>query len=146
MNQFMSDTMQQTLSILKPDATERNITGAINRMIEESGLKIVAQRRVQLTLDQAKEFYDMHKDRPFFSALCHYMVCGPVVLQVLEGHNAVEAYRKLMGATNPHDAEEGTIRKVHGKSIDENSVHGSDSLENAQKEIVFFFKCSDIIS
>lgn len=142
----MSVTIQRTLSILKPDATKRNITGAINCMIEEAGFRILAQRRDRLTLDQAKKFYEIHKDRPFFNDLCEYMASGPVVLQVLEGHNAIEGYRNLMGATDPKNAEEGTIRKAHGQSIDHNSVHGSDSLENAEKEITFFFEESEIIS
>ena len=142
----MSTTVQRTLSILKPDATARNITGAINAMIEGAGFKIVAQKRIKLTRDDAAKFYDVHKERPFFGDLCAIMSAGPVVVQVLERENAVDLYRQLMGATNPKDAEADTIRKAHGKSIDENSVHGSDSLENAEKEIAFFFQDSDIIS
>jgi nucleoside-diphosphate kinase len=142
----MSGTVQRTLSILKPDVTQRNITGAINCIIETAGFKIVAQRRMQLTHDHAAKFYDVHKERPFFKDLCTIMSAGPVVVQVLERENAVHLYRELMGATDPKNAEAGTIRHAHGKSIDENSVHGSDSLENAEKEIAFFFQDSDIIS
>ena len=142
----MSSTVQRTLSILKPDVTARDITGAINAMIEGAGFKIVAQKRIRLTYDDAAQFYDVHKERPFFKDLCAIMSAGPVVVQVLERDNAVDLYRELMGATNPKAAEAGTIRHVHGKSIDENSVHGSDSLENAKTEIAFFFKDSDIIS
>lgn len=141
----MSNTIQRTLSILKPDATERNLTGAINAMIEKSGLKIIAQRRQKLSLDQAKEFYAVHKDRFFFEDLCGYMSQGPVVVQVLEGVNAIDAYRQLMGATDPEKSEEGTIRKAYGVSIDFNSVHGSDSLDNAQREIEFFFTVEEML-
>src|SRR5579885_1872246 len=121
---------ERTLSILKPDATARNITGAINAMIETSGLKIVAQKRLRLSRLQAGQFYAVHKERPFFGELVEYMVSGPVVVQVLEGDNAVAKYRELMGATNPANAAPGTIRKAHGESIERNTVHGSDSLPN----------------
>ena len=142
----MSTMVQRTLSILKPDATDRNLTGAINAMIEKSGLRIVAQRRQKLTLDQAKAFYAVHKDRFFFDDLCAYISSGPVIVQVLEGVNAIDAYRQLMGATDPKNAEEGTIRKAFGLSIDFNSVHGSDLMETAEKEIEFFFKPEEIFS
>lgn len=141
----MSTQIQRTLSILKPDATRRNLTGAINAMIEEAGLKIIAQKRCHITLDQAKAFYAIHADRFFFDDLCTYMSSGPVVVQVLEGPNAIEAYRELMGATDPKKAEEGTIRKAHGESIDFNSVHGSDSVDNAHNEIHFFFTEKEIL-
>lgn len=134
--------MERTLCILKPDALRRHITGHINAMIEDAGLRIVAQKRLHLTPCQAAAFYDVHKERPFFKDLCANMVQGPVVVQVLEGSNAVKAYRDLMGATNPAQAEPGTIRQKYGESIDYNTVHGSDSNENAEKEIHFFF--SDI--
>jgi nucleoside-diphosphate kinase len=141
----MSSTIQRTLSILKPDVTQRDITGTVNAMIEGEGFKIVAQRRIQLTRDDAARFYAVHKERPFFGDLCAIMSAGPVVVQVLERENAIHQYRELMGATNPKEAEAGTIRHAHGKSIDENSVHGSDSLENAEQEIAFFFQDSDIV-
>lgn len=136
---------ERTLSIIKPDATTRNITGAINKVIEDSGLRIVGQKRVHLSRREAKKFYEIHKDRPFFDELVEFMVSAPVVVQVLEGENAVEKYRKVMGATNPKDAEDGTIRKLFAKSIGENSVHGSDSAENAHREIEFFFSESEIV-
>ncbi|MBM3632040.1 MAG: nucleoside-diphosphate kinase [Alphaproteobacteria bacterium] len=142
----MSRTVQRTLSILKPDVTARDITGAINAMIEGAGFKIVAQRRVKLTHDHAAKFYDVHKERPFFGDLCAIMSAGPVVVQVLERDNAIHLYRELMGATDPKNADAGTIRHAYGKSIDENSVHGSDSLDTAEKEIAFFFQDSDIIA
>jgi nucleoside-diphosphate kinase len=137
--------IQRTFSILKPDATERNLTGKINALIEESGLRIVAQRRTRLSRLQAGQFYAVHKERPFFGELVEYMVSGPVVVQVLEGEDAVAAYRKLMGATNPANADAGTIRKLFAESIERNSVHGSDSVENAANEIRFFFSDCDIV-
>lgn len=136
---------ERTLSILKPDATRRHITGDINRMIEAAGLHIIAQKRLHLTKCQAAKFYDVHKERPFFQDLCKNMAEGPVVVQVLEGPDAIKAYRDLMGATNPAQAEPGTIRHHYGESIDYNTVHGSDSAENAQKEIHFFFSDLDIL-
>ena len=142
----MSNSIQQTLSILKPDATQRHLTGAINAMIEAAGLAIVAQRRQKLTLDQAKAFYAVHKDRFFFEDLCAYISSGPVVVQVLQGPNAIDAYRTLMGATDPQKADEGTIRKTYGVSIDHNTVHGSDLLETAAQEILFFFQPQEILS
>ena len=128
-----------TLSIIKPDATSRNLTGQVNSIIENSGLKIIGQKRIKLTRETAGKFYEVHKDRPFFKDLVNFMVSGPVVVQVLQGENAVSLYRKVMGATNPEEAEEGTIRKEFALSIEANSVHGSDSIENANKEISFFF-------
>ena len=136
---------ERTLSILKPDATERNLTGAINAMFESAGFRIVAQKRVKLSREQAEGFYAVHKERPFFGELVDYMISGPVVVQVLEKENAVLANRDLMGATNPANAAEGTIRKTHAESIERNSVHGSDSLENAKTEIAFFFKPEEIV-
>ena len=138
--------MNKTLSIIKPDATKRNITGSINKIIEENNLEIVAQKRIQLTKEMAEGFYEIHKEKSFFNDLIEYMTSGPVVVQVLEGHNAVEEYRKIMGATNPDNAEEGTIRKKHALNIQENSVHGSDSNENAKIEISYFFNENEIIS
>ncbi|CAK8163520.1 nucleoside diphosphate kinase [Candidatus Xenohaliotis californiensis] len=135
-----------TLSILKPDAVSKNITGSINKMIEDIGLKIVAQKMVLLNEKLVKKFYDIHKDKPFFDDLVNYMLQGPVVLQVLSGDNAVIKYRNLMGATNPKDAAAGTIRATFSKSIDANTVHGSDSIENAAKEIDLFFKKSEIFT
>ena len=132
--------MEKTFSIIKPDATKRNITGSINKIIEENGLRIVAQKRIQLSIEQAKNFYKIHSEKPFFNDLIEYMTSEPVVVQVLSGINAIETYRKIMGATNPENAEEGTIRKTHALNVQENSVHGSDSKENAEKEITFFFK------
>lgn len=138
-------TIQRTLSILKPDATRRNLTGKINAIIEDAGLRIVAQKRVHLSRREAKLFYLVHKDRPFYDELVEFMVSAPVVVQVLEGDNAVEKYREAMGATNPSEAAPGTIRKEHAVSIGENSVHGSDSLENAKQEISFFFSNCEIV-
>ena len=138
-------TQERTLSIIKPDATRRNLTGSINALIEKSDLRIVAQKRVWLTRKQAESFYDVHAERSFFDDLCTFMISGPVVVQVLEGKNAVENYRKIMGATNPANAEDGTIRKEFAESIEANSVHGSDSLENAAKEISFFFSELEIV-
>ena len=137
--------IEKTLSILKPDATKRNLTGKINALIEASGLKIIAQKRIWLRKDQAKSFYAIHKDRPFYDELCTFMSSGPVVAQVLEGPSAVATYRDIMGATNPLHAEAGTIRKEYAESIEANSVHGSDSLENADIEIKFFFSELEIV-
>ena len=137
--------MEKTFSIIKPDATKRNITGSINKIIEENGLRIVAQKRIKLSIYQAKDFYQIHSEKPFFNDLIKYMTSEPVVVQVLLGNNAVETYRKIMGATNPENAEEGTIRKTHALNVQENSVHGSDSKENAIKEIEFFFKNEEIV-
>ena len=135
----------RTFSIIKPDATRRNLTGAINSKIEESGLRIVAQRRIHMTREQAKAFYAVHAERPFYNDLVEFMTSGPVVVQVLEGEKAVTAYRKIMGATNPADAAEGTIRKLFAESIEANSVHGSDSDDNAVIEIAHFFAEDDIV-
>ena len=131
--------LERTLSIIKPDAVERNITGKVNAMIEESGLRIVAQKRIHLTVKQAEEFYREHKDKAFFTSLVDFMTSAPVIVQVLEGDDAVSLYRKIMGATNPAIAEEGTIRKTFALSIDKNTVHGSDSIESAKREVGFFF-------
>ncbi len=137
--------MQKTLSIIKPDATVRNITGKINAMIEDAGLKIVAQKRIRLTKEQAQEFYIEHKDKAFYDDLVEYMTSAPVVVQVLEGENAITDYRKLMGTTNPATAEDGTIRKTFAESITHNSVHGSDSEESAAREVNFFFNHLEIL-
>ena len=137
--------MDQTFSIIKPDATKRNITGGINKVIEESGLRIIAQKRIKLTNEQAENFYSVHKDKPFFRDLIKYMTSEPVIVQVLSGENCVEKYRSIMGATNPENADEGTIRKLFALNIQENSVHGSDSKENAKIEIGFFFKSEEIV-
>ena len=137
--------MGQTFSIIKPDATKRNITGSINKVIEESGLRIIAQKRIKLTNEQAENFYSVHKDKPFFRDLIKYMTSEPVIVQVLSGENCVEKYRLVMGATNPENADEGTIRKLFALNIQENSVHGSDSEENAKIEIGFFFKSEEIV-
>ena len=137
--------MQRTLSIIKPDATRRNITGSINNIIEENGLRIIAQKRIQLTVLQAKEFYNIHSEKTFFNDLIEYMTSEPVVVQVLEGLNAVSCYRTIMGATNPDLANEGSIRKIHALNVQENSVHGSDSNVNAEKEINFFFNADEIV-
>lgn len=134
----------RTFSIIKPDATERNLTGAVNKVIEEGGLRIVAQRRIKMTREQAERFYGVHSERPFFGELVDFMTSGPVVVQVLEGENAVARYRDVMGATNPSEAAEGTIRALFAKSIGENSAHGSDSDENAALEIAQFFSEADI--
>ena len=136
--------MNKTFSIIKPDATKRNITGAINKVIEGSGLRIIAQKRIQLTTEQAENFYSVHKERPFFRDLVEYMTSEPVVVQVLSGENCIERYRSIMGATNPENAENGTIRKLFALNVQENSVHGSDSEENAKIEIDFFFKSNEI--
>ena len=135
---------ERTLSILKPDATRRNLTGKINARFEERGLKIVAQKRLQLSTAQAEQFYGVHRERPFFRDLVTFMTSGPVVVQVLEGENAVALNREIMGATNPANAAAGTIRKDFAESIEANSVHGSDSAENAQNEIAFFFAGNEI--
>jgi nucleoside-diphosphate kinase len=137
--------LERTFSILKPDATERNLTGAINAMIEKAGLRIVGQKRVRITKEQAQRFYGVHKERPFFGELVEFMTSGPVVVQVLEGENAIAKYREVMGATDPAKAAEGTVRKVHAKSIGENSVHGSDSPDNAKIEIAQFFSENEIV-
>lgn len=136
---------QRTLSIIKPDATARNLTGGINKMLEDAGLRIVAQKRVRLTKEQAEGFYAVHKERPFFNDLCTFMTSEPVVVQVLEGENAVAKNREVMGATNPADAAEGTIRKTFAENIERNSVHGSDSPENAANEINYFFADIEIV-
>jgi nucleoside-diphosphate kinase len=136
---------ERTFSIIKPDATERNLTGAINALIEQAGLRIVAQKRVRITREQAETFYAVHKQRPFFGELVDFMVSGPVVVQVLEGEGAIAKYRDIMGATDPSKAAAGTIRKVHAKSIGENSVHGSDAAETAAKEIAQFFAGNEIV-
>ena len=137
--------IERTFSILKPDVTARNLTGAINAMIEKAGLRIVAQKRLRMSRDQAETFYAVHRQRPFFGELVDFMISGPVVVQVLEGENAIAAYRDLMGATDPAKAAPGTIRKVFAKSISENSVHGSDSADTAQKEIGQFFSGKEIV-
>ena len=131
--------LERTFSIIKPDATKRNLTGAVNAVIEKAGLRIVAQKRIRMTREEAERFYAVHKERPFFGELVEFMTSGPVVVQVLEGDNAVAKYREVMGATNPAQAAEGTIRKQFAQSIGENSVHGSDSPENADMEIRQFF-------
>ncbi|MDX1717937.1 MAG: nucleoside-diphosphate kinase [Anderseniella sp.] len=137
--------VQRTFSIIKPDATRRNLTGKINAMIEDAGLRIVAQKRVKWTEDDAKKFYEVHKERPFYMELVNFMTSGPIVVQVLEGEDAVAKYRAVMGATNPADADEGTIRKAFAESIEANSVHGSDSPENAKIEIEQNFSDAEIV-
>lgn len=141
----MGAAKERTLSIIKPDATRRNLTGKINAKFEDGGLHIVAQKRLHLTKEQAEKFYDVHKERPFFHDLVKFMISGPVVVQVLEGPDAVSMNRKIMGATNPANAEPGTIRKEFAESIEANSVHGSDSLDNAKREINFFFAETEIV-
>ena len=136
---------ERTFSIIKPDATRRNLTGKVNAVIEDAGLRIVAQRRIQMSRAQAEKFYDVHKERPFFGELVDFMISAPVVVQVLEGQGAVARYREVMGATNPAQAADGTIRKLYGESVGENSVHGSDSLENATIEIAQFFTEAEIV-
>jgi len=138
-------SIERTLSIIKPDATRRNLTGLINARFEEAGLRITAQRRIRLTLQQAQGFYAVHKEMAFFDDLCDFMVSGPVVVQVLEGENAVAQHREIMGATNPANADPGTIRKDFAESIEANSVHGSDSLKSAASEISYFFSEFDIV-
>jgi len=137
--------VERTFSIIKPDATKRNLTGAINAIIEGSGLRIVAQKRVRITREQAETFYGVHRERPFFGELVAFMTSGPVVVQVLEGENAILKYRDVMGATDPKKAADGTIRKVHAQSIGENSVHGSDAPDTAAKEIAQFFAGNEIV-
>ena len=137
--------MLKTFSIIKPDAVKRNLIGHINQIIETSGLRIVASKKMYLTKIQAETFYAVHKERPFFNSLVNYMTSGPVQVQVLEGSDAVSSYRKIMGATNPEQAEEGTIRKLFAESIEANSVHGSDSIENAEIEIGFFFSGAELV-
>ena len=137
--------VERTLSIIKPDATRRNLTGQINKRFEEAGLRLIAQRRIHLTLEQAEGFYAVHKDRAFFDDLCGFMASGPVVVQVLEGENAIARNREIMGATNPANAEDGTIRKDFAESIEANSVHGSDGPETAAIEISYFFSEMDIV-
>ncbi|WP_243368052.1 nucleoside-diphosphate kinase [Microvirga solisilvae] len=137
--------IERTFSIIKPDATERNLTGAVNAVIENAGLRIVAQKRIIMSRREAETFYAVHKERPFFGELVDFMVSGPVVVQVLEGEGAVLRYREIMGATNPESAAEGTIRKLYAKSIGENSVHGSDSIDNAKIEIAQFFSGNEIV-
>jgi nucleoside-diphosphate kinase len=137
--------IERTFSIIKPDATRRNLTGAINAKLEAAGLRIVGQKRIKMSLGDAQGFYAVHKERPFFAELTEFMSSEPVVVQVLEGENAVAKHREVMGATNPAEAAEGTIRKEFALNIGENSVHGSDSLENANNEIAYFFKADEIV-
>ena len=137
--------IENTLSIIKPDATDRNLTGAINSKLEKAGLRIIAQKRLKLSREMAQKFYEVHKDRPFYNDLVDFMISGPVVVQVLSGENAVMLNREVMGATNPSEAKDGTIRKEFALSIEANSVHGSDSLENAKNEISFFFSSIEIV-
>ena len=137
--------MDRTFSIIKPDATKRNLTGSINSLIEKHGLRIIAQKRIKMSIEQAQKFYEVHNDKPFFSDLVKYMTSEPVVVQVLYGENAVKKYREVMGATNPDNAEDGTIRKLFALNVQENSVHGSDSNENANIEIRFFFEEKEIV-
>ena len=136
---------ERTFSIIKPDATRRNLTGKVNAVIEDAGLRIVAQRRIKMSQAQAEKFYEIHKERPFFGELVEFMMSAPVVVQVLEGEGAVAKYREVMGATNPANAAPGTIRALYAESVGENSVHGSDSLENAKLEIAQFFTDADIV-
>ena len=135
----------RTFSIIKPDATRRNLTGGVTKMLEEAGLRVVASKRIQMTKEQAEGFYGVHRERPFFNDLVAFMTSGPVVVQVLEGENAVQRNRDIMGATNPENAADGTIRKAFAESIEANSVHGSDSDENAAIEIAYFFKPDEIV-
>jgi nucleoside-diphosphate kinase len=136
---------ERTFSIIKPDATRKNLTGKVNAVIEDAGLRIVAQKRIKMSRAQAEEFYGVHKERPFFGELVDFMTSGPVVVQVLEGEGAVARYREVMGATNPAQAADGTIRKLYAESVGENSVHGSDSLDNAKMEIAQFFAADEIV-
>ncbi|MFL5092179.1 MAG: nucleoside-diphosphate kinase [Xanthobacteraceae bacterium] len=138
--------IERTFSIIKPDATARNLTGAINALIEKAGLRIVAQKRIRMTRGEAETFYAVHRERPFFRELVEFMTSGPVVVQVLEGENAIAKYRDIMGATNPANAADGTIRKLYAKSVGENSVHGSDAPETAEKEIAQFFSGNEIVT
>ena len=137
--------IERTFSILKPDATARNLTGAINAIIEKAGLRIIAQKRVRISREQAEKFYGVHRERPFFGELVEFMTSGPVVVQVLEGENAIAKYREVMGATDPAKAAPGTIRKTHAKSIGENSVHGSDAADTAAREIAQFFSENEMV-
>jgi len=137
--------VERTFSIIKPDATRRNLTGKVNAVIEDAGLRIVAQKRIRMSRAQAEKFYEVHRERPFFGELVDFMTSGPVVVQVLEGEGAVARYREVMGATNPAQAAEGTIRKLYAENVGENSVHGSDSLENAELEIAQFFIDGEIV-
>lgn len=137
--------VERTLSIIKPDATRRNLTGRINALFEEAGLRIVAQKRVRLTREQAERFYAVHAERAFYGDLCDFMISGPVVVQVLEGEDAIARNREVMGATNPANAEDGTVRKAYGESVEANSVHGSDAPETAATEIAFFFSDIEIV-
>ena len=137
--------VERTFSIIKPDAVARNLTGAINAMIEQAGLRIVAQKRVRISREQAERFYAVHRERPFFRELVEFMISGPVVVQVLEGEKAITRYREVMGATDPAKAADGTIRKIHARSIGENSVHGSDALDTAAREIAQFFSDNEIV-
>ncbi|MGN6123736.1 MAG: nucleoside-diphosphate kinase [Sphingomonas oligoaromativorans] len=136
---------ERTFSIIKPDATRRNLTGGVTKMLEDAGLRVVASKRIHMTKEQAEGFYAVHAERPFFNDLVSFMISGPVVVQVLEGENAMARNREVMGATNPANADEGTIRKVYAESIEANTVHGSDSLENAAIEIAYFFKPEEIV-
>ena len=137
--------VERTFSIIKPDATERNLTGAVNAIIESAGLRVIAQKRVRITREQAETFYGVHRERPFFGELVQFMTSGPVVVQVLEGEGAIAKYRDVMGATDPAKAAAGTIRKTHARSIGENSVHGSDAPDTAAKEIAQFFSGNEIV-
>ena len=137
--------VERTLSIIKPDATKRNLTGRINALIEEAGLRIIAQKRIQMSREQAEGFYEVHKERPFFGELVDFMISGPVVVQVLEGENAIARYREVMGATNPAEAAAGTIRKDFAESIEANSTHGSDAPETAAQEIAYWFAETEIV-
>jgi len=138
--------IERTFSIIKPDATARNLTGAINALIEKAGLRIVAQKRMRMTRGEAETFYAVHRERPFFRELVEFMTSGPVVVQVLEGENAIAKYRDIMGATNPANAADGTIRKLYAKSVGQNAVHGSDAPETAEREIAQFFSGNEIIT
>jgi len=138
-------SVERTLSIIKPDATRRNLTGKINAMFEDAGLRIIAQKRMRLTTEQAETFYAVHKERAFYGELCAFMTSGPVVVQVLEGENAIAKNREVMGATNPANADDGTVRKLYGESVEANSVHGSDAPETAAQEISYFFAGTEIV-
>ena len=140
------NNIEQTLSIIKPDAVKRKVSGEINALIEKNDIKIVAQKMIHLSIDDAKRFYGVHKERAFFKDLCEYMISNPIIVQVLEGKDVISRYRKLMGATNPANADENTIRKLYGLSVEENSVHGSDSPENAEIEIRFFFSEREVFN
>jgi nucleoside-diphosphate kinase len=141
----MSMAVERTFSIIKPDATRRNLTGAVNALIEQAGLRVIAQKRVRMSRVEAETFYAVHRERPFFGELVEFMTSGPVVVQVLEGENAIAKYRDIMGATDPAKAAQGTIRKLHGQTVGENSVHGSDGPETAAKEIAQFFSGNEIV-